>query len=88
MIKVQKVRKVKKVKKDRGTDGTGLTLKDFVLGQTYNHGDYVFSKPVKIIMTLCISQSEHLMLQKNLVLIWTLKLGGVPSNTWCRWYER
>merc|ERR1712199_94128 len=34
-------------KGDRGNDGTGLKLKDFVLGQTYNHGDYVFSKSSK-----------------------------------------
>ena len=34
-------------KGDRGNDGTGLTLKVFVLGQIYNHGDYVFSKSSK-----------------------------------------
>merc|ERR1712134_36554 len=34
-------------KGDRGNDGTGLKLKDFVLGQIYNHGDYVFSKSSK-----------------------------------------
>merc|ERR1712134_96689 len=34
-------------KGDRGNDGTGLKLKDFVLGQICNHGDYVFSKSSK-----------------------------------------
>merc|ERR1712072_945896 len=29
-------------KGDKGNAGTGLTLKSFVLKDTYNHGDYVF----------------------------------------------
>ena len=42
--------KVFKAQEDlKGTcnDGTGLKLKVFVLGQTYNHGDGVFSKSSK-----------------------------------------
>jgi hypothetical protein len=31
----------------RGNDGTGLTLKTFAIGQTYHHGDYVFSRSSK-----------------------------------------
>ena len=49
MLQVHKVHKCgeKGEKGDRGNDGTGLTLKVFVLGQIYNHGDYVFSKSSK-----------------------------------------
>jgi hypothetical protein len=31
------------LKGERGNDGTGLILKQFTIGQTYHHGDYVFS---------------------------------------------
>ena len=34
-------------KGDRGNDGTGLTLKQFAIGQTYHYGDYVFEKSGK-----------------------------------------
>ena len=30
-----------------GNDGTGLTLRDFAIGQTYKRGDYVFSRSSK-----------------------------------------
>ena len=35
------------MKGEPGNDGTGLKLKSFAIGQTYDHGDYVFSKSSK-----------------------------------------
>ena len=35
------------LKGEPGNDGTGLKLKSFAIGQTYDHGDYVFSKSSK-----------------------------------------
>merc|ERR1712093_565237 len=40
----QGIQGLKGDKGERGNDGMGLTLKTFVEGQTYHHGEYVFAK--------------------------------------------